>query len=187
VGENNFLSNQLFSSARYNHYAAIKWLRMQMDSINYKWQKWVIGYDEDNQNQFLSMWMGAVTLQKIVFALSISAIAAIMLAAWLLWRKDPQKKVDPEIQIYLQFCVLMAKINLHRAKGDSELVFLKKIQSRIKNQDVKNIAEDFTRLYLKLRYESSGQTGGGSIHSDLLKALQTQNKLLKRAIQRAVD
>jgi hypothetical protein len=64
-------------------------MRMQFlaDYIEFGWAKWVLGYNQKNQLEFLSRWLGQVTPQRMVIALAAvgGSLLSIMLL-WMLWR-----------------------------------------------------------------------------------------------------
>lgn len=62
-------------------------LEFLADYIEFGWAKWVLGYNQENQLEFLSRWLGEVTPQRMVIALAVTggSILSVMLL-WMLWR-----------------------------------------------------------------------------------------------------
>lgn len=58
-----------------------------MDYIEFGWAKWVLGYNQQGQLEFLSRWLGRVTPERMVMALAAvgGSVMAVMLV-WMLWR-----------------------------------------------------------------------------------------------------
>ncbi|MFN3712927.1 MAG: DUF3488 and DUF4129 domain-containing transglutaminase family protein [Alcanivoracaceae bacterium] len=57
------------------------------DYIEFGWAKWVLGYSQQRQFEFLTRWMGQVTPQKMAIALGVAGGAVMLLAlAWMLWQ-----------------------------------------------------------------------------------------------------
>ncbi len=58
-----------------------------MDYIEFGWAKWVLGYNQQSQLEFLSRWLGRVTPERMVMALAAlgGAVMSVMLI-WMLWR-----------------------------------------------------------------------------------------------------
>lgn len=57
------------------------------DYIEFGWAKWVLGYNQQSQLEFLSRWLGRVTPERMVMALAAvgGAVMSVMLI-WMLWR-----------------------------------------------------------------------------------------------------
>src|SRR5690554_98372 len=62
-------------------------LEFLADYIEFGWAKWVLGYNQKNQLEFLSRWLGEVTPKRMVIALAVTggSILLVMLL-WMLWR-----------------------------------------------------------------------------------------------------
>lgn len=58
-----------------------------MDYIEFGWAKWVLGYNQQGQLEFLSRWLGRVTPERMVMALAAvgGSVMAVMLV-WMRWR-----------------------------------------------------------------------------------------------------
>lgn len=58
-----------------------------MDYIEFGWAKWVLGYNQQSQLEFLSRWLGKVTPERMVMALAAvgGSLMTVMLL-WMLWR-----------------------------------------------------------------------------------------------------
>lgn len=58
-----------------------------MDYMEFNWAKWVLGYNQQGQLEFLSRWLGKVTPERMVMALAAvgGSVMAVMLV-WMLWR-----------------------------------------------------------------------------------------------------
>ncbi|MFM8356435.1 MAG: transglutaminaseTgpA domain-containing protein, partial [Gammaproteobacteria bacterium] len=51
-----------------------------MDSIDHRWNVWVVGYDTRAQNDLLSPWLGAVTPGRLALALTLAGVLAMLVA-----------------------------------------------------------------------------------------------------------
>ena len=58
-----------------------------VDYIEFGWAKWVLGYNQQSQLEFLSRWLGKVTPERMVMALAVvgGSLMTVMLI-WMLWR-----------------------------------------------------------------------------------------------------
>lgn len=89
--EDSFLREQVFSVHRLQHVQWLNRLRLQLDSINYYWHRWVLSYDRQRQSQLLQGWLGMKTYQDILYGLAMGVIALFLIASvWLLWQQRPR-------------------------------------------------------------------------------------------------
>ncbi|WP_323750840.1 transglutaminaseTgpA domain-containing protein [Marinobacter sp.] len=63
--EGSFLENDLTSIQRYQDFAALQWVGLQLDRINYQWQRWVVGYQGQSQLDLMSRLPGGMGLRKL--------------------------------------------------------------------------------------------------------------------------
>lgn len=89
--EDDFLREQFFSVHRLQHVQWLNRLRLQLDSINYYWHRWVLSYDRQRQSQLLQGWLGMKTYQDILYGLAIGvALLFVFASSWLLWQQRPR-------------------------------------------------------------------------------------------------
>ena len=67
-----------------------------MDYIEFGWAKWVLGYNQQSQLEFLSRWLGKVTPERMVMALAAvgGSVMTVMLI-WMLWRARRPGQAGP--------------------------------------------------------------------------------------------
>lgn len=63
--EGSFLENNLTSPQRYGDLAVLQWASLQLDRINYHWQRWVVGYQGQSQMNFMSRLPGGIGLKEL--------------------------------------------------------------------------------------------------------------------------
>jgi protein-glutamine gamma-glutamyltransferase len=57
------------------------------DYIEFGWAKWVLGYNQQNQLDFLSRWLGKATPERMVMALAaVGGSIMLVMLLWMLWR-----------------------------------------------------------------------------------------------------
>ena len=49
---NEFKSNLDFGLVSLSNFPAINWLRLELENLDYQWSSWVLGFDEEKQNDF---------------------------------------------------------------------------------------------------------------------------------------
>ncbi len=116
-----FLADSPMSALRYRHLAWVNALRMSWDNLNYGWQRWVLGYQGQQQLQVLGRWFSGV--QAPVFAGSGLAILGL-LALWLLkpWRRES----DSQLRLFNRFERLLARHGLKRQQGEGAQAFARR-------------------------------------------------------------
>lgn len=63
--EGSFLENDLTSPQRYGDFAALQWASLQLDRINYQWQRWVVGYQGQSQMDLMSRLPGGIGMKEL--------------------------------------------------------------------------------------------------------------------------
>lgn len=150
--EGSFLEGQLLSSAKY---AWLSGFRKQLDSSQYAWRKFVLGYDQESQGQFLKRLFGEVSILKI--ALIVGAIFFSIGAVWflLLGLTKRQQGEAIEHQLYRRFCQLLEMQGVSRKPAQSPSEF-----SAVASAQIPELATEikgFSSLYTELCYEPGGQ------------------------------
>jgi len=169
--EGSFLEGQIFSMAKY------KWLssfKSKLDSTQYAWRRFVLGYDGDTQKSLLKQLFGELTIHKI--AIVVGGFFMVIILFWSIFlglgRKSSKEKM--EHQVYRRFCELLAKHGVNRALSQTPQAF-----SQYAAMQLPQLAGDintFSSLYSELCYNPERQ--GNSQES--IKAL----KLMLRQIRK---
>ncbi|MEC7816953.1 MAG: transglutaminaseTgpA domain-containing protein [Pseudomonadota bacterium] len=63
--EGSFLEDNLLSPQRYGDVALVQWASMQLDRINYHWQRWVVGYQGQSQMDLMSRLPGGIGMTEL--------------------------------------------------------------------------------------------------------------------------
>ena len=61
--EGSFLENDWTSPQRYGDLAMLQWASLQLDKINYHWQRWVVGYQGQSQMDLMSRLPGGIGMR----------------------------------------------------------------------------------------------------------------------------
>ncbi len=138
-------------SAANNYTPAYTWLkqaRQLWGSVDYKWQHWVINYDNKNQSRFLSSF-GINDLKTTVYWMIgiIGAISAV-LCGFLLYQKP--KNTDHVLLSYNRFCKKLAKHGLFRETGEGVKDFAERVKIKLPEQA--ESIDRITAVFIKLRY-----------------------------------
>jgi transglutaminase-like putative cysteine protease len=113
-----FLADSPFSALRYRNLPWLNSFRMSWDNLNYGWQRWVLGYQGQQQVQVLSRWFAG--FDGVVFFGGAAAVIAL-LALWLF--KPWQRENDPQLRVFKSFERLLARHGLHRREAEAAQAF----------------------------------------------------------------
>ncbi|VXD01482.1 Protein-glutamine gamma-glutamyltransferase [Pseudomonas sp. 8Z] len=141
-----FLDDQPFSPLRYRELAWLNELRLQWDSLNYGWQRWVLGYQGEQQVQLLQSWLGNLDWQRL--ALALLSIGGLLLGALALWLLKPwQQRRDPMQALFGRFERLLYRQGLRRAPGEGARAFSERAAGALPEQAaaIRHFANCFER------------------------------------------
>lgn len=108
-----FLENAPFSTLRYRNLPWLNSLRLSWDSLNYGWQRWVLGYQGQQQVLVLSRWFSG--FDGAAFFGGAAAIIGL-LALWLF--KPWQRESDPQLRLFKAFERLLARHGVRRRQAE---------------------------------------------------------------------
>ncbi|MBP8236933.1 MAG: DUF3488 domain-containing protein, partial [Pseudomonas sp.] len=117
AGEQSFLEDSPFSPLRYRNLSWLNELRLAWDNINYGWQRWVLGYQSQQQLEFLQRWLGRVDAQSLV--LGLVGGGSLLLGLLALWLFKPwQRERDVQQRLFRRFETLLARHGVPRKPGE---------------------------------------------------------------------
>ncbi|CAM3805323.1 DUF3488 and DUF4129 domain-containing transglutaminase family protein [Ectopseudomonas alcaliphila] len=170
AAEDGFLDDQPFSPLRYRELAWLNQLRMSWDNLNYGWQRWVLGYQGEQQMKLLQNWFGSLDWQRLALALvGTGALLLGLLALWLL--KPWQQRPDPQRQAFRTFERLLARHDVRREAGEGARSFALRAARQLPEQAAQ--IETFARCFEQQRYagEPASRDALRQALSDLRRAL----------------
>ena len=98
--EGSFLENDWTSPQRYGDMAMVQWASLQLDKMNYQWQRWVVGYQGQSQMNLMSRLPGGFGLRELGYV-TAGVVGGALLFAGLFTalrgrsfaRRDPLSRV----------------------------------------------------------------------------------------------
>lgn len=91
--EDSFLEKSPLSPHRYTDIGWVNSLRLQLDTINYQWSRWVLAYDGERQKGLLSRWFGIDALVDGLYIIAGSIAGLFVIGAlWQWWQQRPEKR-----------------------------------------------------------------------------------------------
>ena len=127
ASEQSFLEGSPLSLLRYRHIGWLNQLRMSWESLNDSWQRWVLGYQQDEQLSLLQKWFGRLDAQDFVIGLvGGGGLVLLSLALWLFkpWRRER----DVQQRLYQRFERLLARQGVQREPGEGARAFAQRAE-----------------------------------------------------------
>ncbi|MCD5997137.1 DUF3488 domain-containing transglutaminase family protein [Pseudomonas sp. CDFA 602] len=165
AADEDFLQDAPFSALRYRHVPWINAMRLSWDDLNYGWQRWVLGYQGQQQLQVLSRWF--LGFEAPVFVAGI-IVSLGLVALWLFkpWRRES----DPQLRLFNAFERLLARHGLRRMPGEGAVAFGRRAALFFPRQA--GAIEAFVEEFQAQRY--AGRSGSSSQLRGRLNALRRQ-------------
>ena len=147
--QDDFLAESPFSLERMRHINWLNNLRLKLDSLDYAWAKWVLGY-ENIQNDFLMGLLGSINPQRIALFLLLAGGIALLPVFIMLYLSREKNTRDQLDRIFLQYCSRLDKIGLPRQSGEGPRNYAQRISTQAPG--LSEQVENLTRLYESARY-----------------------------------
>jgi transglutaminase-like putative cysteine protease len=112
-----FLADSPLSARRYSGIDVLNRLRLQLDSINYNWTRWVLNYRDDTQSDLLRGLLGDISPWRIGLFLLGGGALALALVALFLFGRHRAVPLPPEQKLYRGLCERLARHGYPRPAG----------------------------------------------------------------------
>ncbi|MAT93273.1 MAG: transglutaminase [Halioglobus sp.] len=158
--EGSFLADSPLSPLRYRGVPWVNLLRLRYDALTYRWQSWVVGFDNERQFELLHEVFGEISSR--VFAtvfLGSWALVLVPVAISLLRRRDTRAP-NPLDKHYLLFCERLAGLGVERQKGESPGAFARR--AAVALPAYASQLRHITALYNSLAYAPAKGGGEGA-------------------------
>jgi len=149
-----FLADSPLSLMRFRHINWLNNIRLQLDSLNYSWARWVLGYDAIQEN-LLEKWLGSYSPLRIALALLIGGGGMLgLLALWQL-RHRFSSKHDELDRAFLQLCKKLAKAGIPRISGEGPRAYAQRVAEQ--RPDLAREVKAINSVYEHMRYGNESQ------------------------------
>ncbi len=111
VDESSLLEGSLFSRPEF---AWLEGMRQRIDSMQYGWRRWVLGYNGEAQFAFLEYLFGKLAPIKLAFILSLVIATIFIFWMFLLGMFKSSGKEALEHRLYRKYCALLAEKGIVR-------------------------------------------------------------------------
>ncbi|MBX2809631.1 MAG: DUF3488 and transglutaminase-like domain-containing protein [Cellvibrionaceae bacterium] len=95
-----------------------KHLALRWDSLNYRWQRWVLQYDQQRQSVLLQRVLGQVTPWRLALLLLVPVVILFALFAWWLLGYK-RRRQSRESVLFRQLCKRLARRGICQLPGET--------------------------------------------------------------------
>ena len=126
-------------------------LRLSWDTLAFRWNQWVLGYDTERQFAFLTaLGMKSITWQNMAFGMMAGLGLVIALFALFMLRHLLARQPDKVQPAWLKLCRKLAKAGLPRAAHEGAQDYAARVAAA--RPDLAEIIPDLAARYSALRY-----------------------------------
>ncbi len=180
LSENDVSSLSTFTNLRLNNSLGLQKLMFMFESLQHRWNLFVIGYGTEMQTDFLEKILGKITIAKIAMVLLFAALLSIAFVSLSLLKNNNNKKsTHPALRIIHSFLNKLSKQGWVRQNHESAKQFITRVAAE-KGLDEKEYASTIN-LIERMLYNPPTQTS--STHLKVFKkSLYTLQKKMAGAI-----
>ncbi|MBV1879344.1 MAG: DUF3488 and transglutaminase-like domain-containing protein [Pseudomonadales bacterium] len=154
AGENTFLEGSPLSIFRYRQLLWLTELRLQLGSIAYYWDSWVVGYTPDRQMSLLSKYFDRMNRQRLGSIMLAVFFTVLGLLAVFILRKRSRAVVAPLDAEFLKFCRLMQKRGCARKTGEGPFDYGARLA--LYTPELATEIDSVVSEYVRLNYSCAG-------------------------------
>ena len=130
--------------------------RLSWDAVNTTWQRWVLDYGRDRQQELLAR-LGLRGATPYIMVGLLAAIVIILLIAYALSGRRRAPGHDPVRRAYLDFCRKLARVGVVRAASEGAAAFAERSATLLPQSAP--LIHDISNLYIRLRYGELSEDG----------------------------
>ncbi|GGY82461.1 transglutaminase family protein [Marinobacter zhanjiangensis] len=184
--EGSFLEDDWTSPQRYGDIAVVQWLSLQMDRINYNWQRWVVGYQGQSQMDLMSRLPGNIGLRELGY-ITAALVGLAMLVAGIIaaLRHAGGRRDDPVAMLVTRWVRSLEKQGVTVPPGvtPGQLASLTARQAPAAGRLAQAFARDLNNHYYGP--DSRRLRAGGSQKPLALRVMRRRLSAIRREIQRS--
>jgi transglutaminase-like putative cysteine protease len=137
---------------------AFQWraiISMRWDWVNEEWNRWVLGYGPDLQQDLLSR-LGLIDFSDMILALTIAITVILGLLSLTLMRQMlPRREPDAALALWKKLTRRLAKAGFEQGAAEGPRDFCRRVAAQ--RPDLANELDAICGLYLQLRYLETPQ------------------------------
>lgn len=180
--EGSFLEQEWASPQRYGNIPLIQWASLQVDRMNYQWQRWVVGYQGQSQMDLMSRLPGGFGMKELGY-LTAAIVGTGLFFAGLVsaWQMRRGVRYDAFRKTVEGWHILCAGNGVPVRSGETPSMLAERFAS------ARPAAADSARLFARMinsHYYSVSPSGSGAADlKRLRRLLNTMKKQLRRSNQ----
>lgn len=154
--EDSYLKESPFSSLRFKSTPWLNELRQRFASIDYYWSVWVLGFNQERQNQVLSHILGDVTKTKVAVFMGLCLSLIGLYIAYSVGLFQRKQTNDPISSRYQKICLRLAAHGITRQEGQGPNDFAAQVM-KVYQHKAPNFCTLFnalTQSYVALKYQN---------------------------------
>jgi transglutaminase-like putative cysteine protease len=177
--EGSFLENNWASPQRYTNVALVQWASLQLDRINYQWQRWVVGYQGQSQVDLMSRLPGGFGMRELGYLTAGIVGAGLLLAglisAFQMRRGDRRDAYRRVVDAWHRLC---ASAGVPVRHGETPSV----LASRLAKAEpaTTDSARLFARMVNSHYYSAGKREEGGEPLKRMRRLLATMKRQLRK-------
>jgi len=150
--EKEFMDEAGFSLMRFRDSKLLNDLRLQLEMMDYSWNRFVLNYNQEMQFQLFNSLFGTMTRMKMVLSVIGFMLCITLFVVLVIFRKSASTPLPPATRSYLNFCDYMAGLGFPRHTGEPPLQYLERISQQ--HPQWRRDLEVITREFIHLAYKS---------------------------------
>lgn len=145
-----FKNNINFGLVSLSNYAAINWLRLELENLDYQWSSWVLGFDKNKQQNLLAALFGNTYIWLV--PLGVIIVLILSFSAYFIYINRPKvtTKQPPLVNEYYQLLKWANKEAINYPKNATPIQTLQHISQHAPYAEQQIIA--FCYLFEQVRY-----------------------------------
>lgn len=166
------------TNARLGGLTGISSLLHMFDSVQHRWNMWVVGYDSNLQLEFLTELLGEKPSKtQIGVMILLGGMASLAIAAIVLFLRRPAKRANPLVNSFLAFSKAASARGLVREPWESPMAFVRRVatHNRLPPADVDAAIKGLDEQLYQI--PAGTRAGGGKSLMRLLRRLRFRTLL----------
>jgi transglutaminase-like putative cysteine protease len=129
--EGTFLSDNRFALLT-RSVAILNWIGRRSDELNYRWQRFVLGYGEQDQRKILKSLFGEFNLRFLLWTLCGVFFALVVFVVIYIWLGRYRRSLSREERSYLRFLLLLRLAGVQRETGETPQAFVDRTSDNLR-------------------------------------------------------
>jgi len=151
-----FLGDSGLSMIRFRHMNWVNTLRLRLDSVDYAWHRWVLGFDGAAQLRISERLERVTGSGGLVLLYTVIAVLALLLSVvWALTRTRSLRATNSALKHYQQFLRSMRPLGLPIQAEEGPQAYLQRISGQMPHAAARRAAEIVTQSFVRLHYGDS--------------------------------